>query len=211
MNQVQDYSRYITKNNYLAYPDSKNEWDDSLPQNKPGYPGCQQDGNTETSRMIQQETNTRIFQRILPSQLLQPYIDVRPVSTKYSLLPVVDPRAKTTVPYVTFHDYNVATTFNPGDRASPWSGFSSNVNIESELRNQVFALQKCNQAVYVPSTMSDLYDTRIISRQKNVEQPFPHLFELERFNDFNPNPENIGQHVFLNNTRMEFRDKTTTC
>jgi hypothetical protein len=207
MTTVKDYS---SNYEYQTYPISSTTWNDSVPENKQGYPGCQQDGNTETSRMIHHESNTRIYQRNLPSQLLQSYIDVRPASTKYSLLPIVDPRAKATVPYVAQPDFHIATTFNPGDRPSPWSGVSSSVNVESELRNQVYALQRCNQAVYVPSTMSDLYDQKGFSKT-NVQQPFPGLFEAERFTDFNPNPTHVGQHVFLNNTRMEFRDMGNGC
>jgi len=208
---IKDYYGYISKNEYQKYPISSASWNDSVPENKQGYPGCQQDGNNETSREIHQETNTRIYQRNLPSQLLQSYIDVRPVSTKYSLLPIVDPRAKPTVPYIAQPDFHIATTFNPGDRPSPWSGFSPNINIESELRNQVFALQRCNQAVYIPATLSDLYDNKTIPQNNQIQQPFPGLFQTERFSDFNPNPENVGQHIFLNNTRMEFRDITKTC
>lgn len=159
----------------------------------------------ETVSSIHQDTNLRMYQRNLPSQLLQSYLDARPVSTKYSLLPIVDPRAKPTVPYKEQPTYRVSTTFNPGDRPSPWSGYASHVNVESELRNQLYALQKCSQAVYVPSSTSDLYDKKVFS-QTNKDQPFPGLFETERFNDFNPNEENVGQHVFLNNTRMEYGD-----
>jgi hypothetical protein len=33
-------------------------------------------------------TNMRIYDRNIPSQMLQPYIDVRPVMTKYSYFPI---------------------------------------------------------------------------------------------------------------------------
>jgi len=41
---------------------------------------------------IHNTTNRRIYDRNVPSQMLQQYIDVRPVMTKYSYLPIVDPR-----------------------------------------------------------------------------------------------------------------------
>ena len=47
---------------------------------------------------IHEETNTRIYDRNIPSQMLQPYLDVRPVMTKYSYFPIVDPRKELTVP-----------------------------------------------------------------------------------------------------------------
>ena len=36
----------------------------------------------ECSSQIQKQSNERIYNRNIPSQMLQPYIDVRPVMTK---------------------------------------------------------------------------------------------------------------------------------
>lgn len=157
---------------------------------------------------IHQETNKRIYDRNIPSQMLQPYLDVRPVMTKYSYFPIVDPRKKISVPMEQFPTYNVNTVFNPGTSASPWSGFASNINLESELRNQVYAIQKCSQSVYVPKSSSDLYDYKF----KTVTQPNSHelLFQNESFSSFNPNPDErtVGSGIFLNNTRVQVRDMT---
>ena len=89
---------------------------------------------------IHEETNTRIYDRNIPSQVLQPYLDVRPVMTKYSYFPIVDPRKSNTVPLIAQPTFNPHATFNPGNTTSPWSGFASNVNTESELRNQIYVL-----------------------------------------------------------------------
>lgn len=161
---------------------------------------------------IHKETNTRIYSRNIPSQMLQPYIDVRPVMTKYSLFPIVDPRKPTSVRMEQQPTYNVNKVFNPGNDSSPWSGYASNVNLESELRNQVYALQKCSQAVYVPNKSSDLYDYKF----KTIKQPNPHelLFQNEGFSSFNPNPDQnvVGSNLFNNNTRVQVRDMTKqTC
>ena len=161
---------------------------------------------------IHQETNRRIYERNIPSQMLQPYLDVRPVMTKYSYFPIVDPRKKISVPMEQLPTYNVNTVFNPGNSTSPWSGFASNINLESELRNQVYALQKCSQSVYVPNSSSDLYDYKF----KTVKQPNPHelLFKNESFTHFDPNPDPkiIGSGIFFNNTRVQVKDMTKqTC
>ena len=86
---------------------------------------------------IHQQTNTRIYDRNIPSQMLQPYLDVRPVMTKYSYFPIVDPRKEISVKLQQQPTFNTQTTFNPGNTQSPWSGFASNINTESELRNQI--------------------------------------------------------------------------
>jgi hypothetical protein len=157
---------------------------------------------------IHDQTNTRIYDRNIPSQMLQPYIDVRPVMTKYSYFPIVDPRRKINVPLEQMPTYNVNKVFNPGNTQSPWSGFSSNVNTESVLRNQVYALQKCSQSVYVPNSNSDLYNYKF----KTISKPNPHelLFRNENFLEFDPNPNasKIGLSPFYNNTRVQVKDMT---
>ena len=85
---------------------------------------------------IHEQTNTRIYDRNLPSQMLQPYIDVRPVMTKYSFMPIVDPRKELNVKLQQMPTYNSSAIFNQGNTQSPWSGFASNINLESDLRNQ---------------------------------------------------------------------------
>jgi hypothetical protein len=157
---------------------------------------------------IQEQTNNRIYDRNIPSQMLQPYLDVRPVLTKYSYFPIVDPRKELNVRMEQMPTYNVEKVFNPGNATAPWSGFASNINKESELRNQIYALQKCSQAVYVPQSNSDLYNYKF----KTVTQNNPHelLFQNNTFNNFNPNPqpEIIGSGIFNNNTRVQVKDMT---
>jgi hypothetical protein len=157
---------------------------------------------------IHRQTNNRIYDRNLPSQMLQPYLNARPVMTKYSHLPIVDPRKPISVPLIQTPVYNVHKTFNPGNSQGPWSGFASNINTESELRNQIYALQKCSQSVYVPQSTSDLYAYKFKTRS----QPNPHemLFRNENFESFNPNPspELCGSSIFYNNTRCQVKDMT---
>lgn len=161
-----------------------------------------------TVSTIRQETNNRIYDRNLPSQMLQPYIDVRPVMTKYSYFPIVDPRKQLNVPLKKNPNFNTEKIFNPGNTQSPWSGFALNINRESELRNQIYALQKCSQATYVPSSNSDLY--KYSFTQKKVEQPHELLFNESNFCDFNPNPNSnvVGAGLFMNPTRVQIKDLT---
>ena len=157
---------------------------------------------------IHEETNTRIYDRNIPSQMLQPYIDVRPVMTKYSYFPIVDPRKNNSVPLTVQPTFNPHAVFNPGNTTSPWSGFASNVNTESELRNQIYALQKCSQSVYVPSSKSDLYNYGFTP--KPTPQSHSLLFEKDSFSQFNPNPDSktVGAGMFFNSTRVQVRDMT---
>ncbi len=163
---------------------------------------------TECVSEIHSQTNHRIYDRNVPSHTLQPYLNARPVMTKYSYFPIVDPRARIQTPMVQQPTYNVGQVFNPGNATAPWSGFASNINTESVLRNQVYALQKCSQATYVPSSQSDLYSYKFQTRS----QPNPHelLFRDETFDTFNPNPAPgvCGGGLFNNSTRCQVKDMT---
>jgi hypothetical protein len=165
-------------------------------------------GFRECSSQIANSINNRIYDRNIPSHMLQPYLSVRPVMTKYSIMPIVDPRTPIKTPLRQQPIYNTNEVFNPGNAQAPWSGFATNINLESELRNQVFSLQSCSQSVYVPSTESDLYKFQF-KQKNNVQQPFPGLFQKEHFNSFNPNPENIGNGLFQNCTRQQIKELTT--
>ena len=164
---------------------------------------CQETVSDNHKRM-----NQGIYERNIPSQMLQSYVDVRPVMTKYSYFPIVDPRKQTTVPLQIMPTYNVHKVFNPGNAQAPWSGFATNINVESELRNQVYALQKCSQSVYVPESTSDLYTYNF--QTKTRHNPHELLFHNESFNTFNPNPAPsiCGTGLFYNNTRCQVRDMT---
>lgn len=152
------------------------------------------------------ELSERAFARNLSSRPLQPQFSLRPVSTKYTLMPIVDQRKEATVPLHSYETYNVRDTFNPGDAQGPWSGFASNVNDESKLRNQFFALQECEQPNYVPSSDSDLYKVTIDS--KPIKQNHPLLFEKFEFEPEDKNPYNLGKKVFYNATRQEIKEVT---
>jgi hypothetical protein len=157
---------------------------------------------------IHKQTNQRIYSRNIPSQMLQPYIDVRPVMTKYSYFPIVDPRKNISTPLQQMPTYNVHEVFNPGNTQSPFSGFATNINVESELRNQIYALQKCSQAVFVPSSNSDLYNYNFTP--KSTPQTHSLLFQNQGFAQFNPNPDEkiVGADMFMNSTRVQVRDMT---
>ena len=159
---------------------------------------------------IHEQTNDRIYNRNITSQTLQPYLDSRPVLTKYSIMPIVDPRKQIDTPLIQRATYTPETIFSPGNDFGPWSGYASNVNHESELRNQIFALQSCSQATYVPSSKSSLYEVKWQNKMKSMEQPFPDLFKQEQFVPTNPNahPEKIGYALFNNATRQQLKDLT---
>ena len=171
------------------------------------------------------QTNTRLYNRNVPSGPVQAYLDVRAVPTKYSYFPIVDPRKPALVPMQQFPTYHQSTTFLPGNTTSPWSGFATNVNTESELRNQIYALQKCSQSVYVPSSTSDLYQVSVSQQQSNQkngnqqqtnqQQTHPYLFEQPVLGQGTINQLTThqldNQTLFMNPTRSQMRTATNPC
>ena len=152
------------------------------------------------------ELDNRIYARNVPSAPLQPSFSIRPVSTKYDLLPVFDRRAPANLAIEKFPVYNVSTTFNPGTAQAPWSGFATNIDAESELRNQFFALQNCEQAKYIPSSTSDMYQVSVAGSSNTMPNPHVHLQREDTFEPFNPNPCNLGRGIFQNHTRQQLKD-----
>ena len=71
--------------------------------------------NEQLVSTIRTQTNTRIYDRNIPSQMLQPYLDVRPVMTKYSYLPIVDPRKQVNTRFEQMPTFNNTKMFNPGN------------------------------------------------------------------------------------------------
>ena len=159
----------------------------------------------------QETVYLRSYERQLPSQPLQPYLNTRPVLTKYAILPVVDYRKPVSTPLIQQATFTPETVFNPGTDKGPWSGYATNIHHESELRNQTNALQCNNQSIYVPSSKSNLYNYHWDNNNTtSVSQPFPGLFRQEQLSPINPNlnSDKIGFALFNNATRQQTKDLT---
>jgi hypothetical protein len=151
------------------------------------------------------EINSRISERNIPSAALRPAFDVRPISSKYATLPILETRPVPNVQLQPYQRFSTEEVFNPGNAKAPWRGWAERVNVESSLRNQYFALQRNDRAVYVPNSDSDLYNVTVITR--DVDQPNPYLFDngATNFAPMNPNPHNLGKLAFDNSTRFQLR------
>ena len=152
------------------------------------------------------ELNNRIFDRFHPVQGLKPNFDIRPVQTKYAHFPIVDRRSQLLV-NTDIAEYSTGQFFVPS--VGRITGFINNVNTESNLRNQFFALQHgADQGVYVPSSDSDMYKVPVSASSNQYANPHHKLSEIPVF-DNAPNPNTnpaIGKDFFMNNTRTQLRN-----
>jgi hypothetical protein len=151
------------------------------------------------------DINDRIASRNIPSSTLQETFDPRPVETRCTHMSVSNKRKESSVPIIKKPVYNINKTFNPGNGKAPWAGYAINVSSESSLRNQFFALQKCEQSEWVPSSNSDLYSA-YVTAQPGVKQTHPGLFKSTDFSSYNPNSCNIANELFNNHTRQQIKD-----
>lgn len=159
--------------------------------------------------------NNRIYSRNIPTFKIEPQFDIRPTSTKYSHMQILDEKNKPTVPIDTLSDFNTNLVFYPGDRRPPYNFFASNVDIESKLRSQFFALQKNDLSEYVPSSTSSLYSNDyLLNKRSQYTNDNNHIFtELNNTPKYNTNSKDmntlhLSPNMFYNTTRMNVSKDT---
>lgn len=161
-----------------------------------------------------QELNTRLFARNIPSHTIDPVFSPTPTATRYTKMAILDNTENNLeTPITGNNQYQTATTFFPGDRMPNRNGFVTNVDTESVLRNQFFALQRGGQAVYVPESSSDLYTNKNIATGKKhaggMEEDEGLLFSEFKFDNFNPTILGTGSLLFHNSTRTQRNEGTS--
>ena len=134
------------------------------------------------------ELNSRLSSRIYPDYVIPQSITPRPIETRQTILgKSIDPRnlIKDTTEIIKYSPNNssIYKNFLCGDNGEP-NWFLANIDTETILRNQCFALQKggvAPQATFMPDTNSELYRPTLPINSNPVEQPFPFLFERSQF------------------------------
>jgi hypothetical protein len=117
-----------------------------------------------------EQLNSRLVERLNVSKNPTVLFSPRPSPTKYVKMPVVyDPMPSS----VKIKNRTSELSFFPTDSMAP--GALDKTDIESNLKNIGFALQKNDRAVYVPSSKSDLYTETKLGNQ-GERQPHPLLF-----------------------------------
>lgn len=155
------------------------------------------------------EINDRIHARHFPDRALAPNFSMQSTPTKYFRFPIVNLRAEASEPIRTYEPHSTANNFNPGTRNGPVGTYLANIDVETQLRRQPYAVHHGSvHDLYVPSSSSDLYHTAVYGRRE--ENTHPLLFKQETFYtkmpDILTNGSNIGRDLFHNNTRTQLRN-----
>ena len=154
------------------------------------------------------ELNNRIQSRQFPDTPLAPNFSSRPILSKYSRFPILGKRENVEIYPKNVH--NIATNFSPATQNGPPNGYLSNIDVETNLRNQNVRLgNKEDATTFVPSSNSDLYNVSVPVTQNATSQPHPNLFDFrnaqhDNFRQSHVNP-NTGNNLFHNNTRTQLR------
>lgn len=168
------------------------------------------------------QINNEIMKRNVPSQSLQPYFSIPSVNTRYivqpkydfssppCVLPKKDSSNELGLSSLQHSTYDTNTYFYPGNRKAPFSGFSNNINTESQLRNQHIRLSKTDDNVYIPHSKSNLYNFTM--NTSKLEGPStiinPHYLLFQDYDKMCSNgflltqSSNLGNGVFNNNSRL---------
>jgi len=152
--------------------------------------------------------NDKINNRFVPDSPLLPNINVRPVSTKYTLFPIVDGRLDTQEKKQ-YLDYYVETNFAPMTSNGPVNTNKQFIDTNSELIGLNVPLHKGDLPLkYTPSKNSDMYVVDV-PKGAPVMQPFPGLFEKSKFKtskQHHVNNQDIGKDLLYNHTRTQLRN-----
>ena len=159
---------------------------------------------------INNATNERTMKRRYPSAPLRPYYQTRSVPTRQTKLMTTDPAVSNNVPLNEYDLFSPEKIFNPSDTNAPFELFQRNVDVESNLRNQLYALQSCPQADYVPSSKSDLFSLQSFALPEHTDkQPHTFINQVQDFAMKNPNVGNICRSMFNNCSRQELKNINT--
>lgn len=150
------------------------------------------------------DVNRRIYGRNLPSMMIQPELDLRPVSTKYTHFQLGDERSKPTEHIHHYPAYSTEHIFNPGNRRPPFHYFAKNVDLESILRNQTEKLtrEQASKSLFINQK---IHQHDVEAKNKTSEPDYQNI----DMNRMNIDRLNLAPMMFNNMTRINIKNNDT--
>tara|TARA_Y100000816_G_scaffold134896_1_gene95312 strand:- start:738 stop:1268 length:531 start_codon:yes stop_codon:yes gene_type:complete len=158
----------------------------------------------------QDQINNSIFERNISTFKSNNPLSNRPEATKYSFPILSGPSSNSCskiidVNFKQQNDDNNDDEINKRTSVSFYD-YSNNVDNESILRNQIYALQNCAHATYIPSTNSNMYVNNIPSNgNNNAEVLYPHLIDGNLVEN-----KNNQYDKFKKNQSLYFNNQTSS-
>lgn len=158
-----------------------------------------------TNHEGQKQINDASFKHCVINQpsIIEARFSNRPAPTRYVKMPVIDVKN-----YVNKDENKIIASNNlnylPATEKGPWNSYMSNIDIETNLRNQNIKNSNCDNKLYIPSSKSDLYNSKHIVNNTGVNTNKHHLlFKEQTHNPVNRNKFNLQDNLFNNNTRVQ--------
>ena len=154
-----------------------------------------------------QKMNDDILNRRFPDVELKPNLDTRPISTKYSVFPIIQtlpPRENKQ-----YLEHYTELNFAPCSAMAPFKKCDTHISLENELRGQNSKLYKGDLVnKFIPSIKSDMYNV-VLPDIKPIQQPHPLLFQQNKYYTSQQSKvidSNIGKDLLHNHTRTQLRN-----
>ena len=130
------------------------------------------------------------------------------------MMPIISTKRESEEQFFGYSDYNPNTMYSNATKKLPFKCFADRINDESELRNQIFALQRSEKGTYVPQSHGDLYMVNIPHTQLSQEDSkhlYEGLFEEQDFDKFDPGSRFDTKLAFNNNTKQAIKNTKIIC
>lgn len=156
--------------------------------------------------------NKRILERTMQFENIEALISPRPQSTLFTLplQDIIPPESCKSIILNYENNYNFNSTTNSNANTcninGKWCRYVNNIDTESILKNQVYALQHAPHTKYVPDSCSDLYKSNTIKTYNQRAKQSTHSNLSNQNNPINPinpiNPDPPFSVVFNQDTRQ---------
>jgi hypothetical protein len=138
--------------------------------------------------------NYKILERTMQFENIEALISPRPQSTLCTMpLQNIIPHESCKAIILNYeNNYNFNSTTNSNANTcninGKWCRYVNNIDTESILKNQVYALQHAPHTKYVPDSCSDLYKSNTIKTYNQKAKQSTHSNLSNQINPINPGP-----------------------
>jgi hypothetical protein len=145
--------------------------------------------------------NDRILERTMQFKNVESLLSPRPQSTLCTMLiDTILPHESCKAVILHYNsNSNSNSNFNSNSNScntnGKWCKYINNIDTESILKNQVYALQHAPHTKYVPDSSSDLYKLQEVKSYKNSKCAYLNT-EVQPLQPIQPSPSHASSHAY---------------
>ena len=152
--------------------------------------------------------NYKILQRTMQFENIEALISHRPQSTLCTMpLETIIPHESCRAIILNYEHTDITNSdTNTCNTNGKWCKYVNNIDTESMLKNQVYALQHAPHTKYVPDSSSDLYKSNTIKTYNKNSKQCKRANPTNPTNPTNPNIESYIPTLFNQDTRQMLKN-----